>query len=109
MSIVHRRSVALISVLVSFAGPLGAQSGDPTEAEFLRKATRVVARDAFPVFRDPEFLPAAEAETSGLVHDASVVVGVTGGRIAKAYPIAVLGVHELGNDMLGDVPIAPSW
>jgi len=39
------------------------------------------------------------------------VVGVVSedGSVAKAYPVAILGQHELGNDTIGDVPIAPSW
>ncbi|MBI4616033.1 MAG: DUF3179 domain-containing protein [Planctomycetes bacterium] len=104
----HRLHAASV-ILASFAGSLHAQERDPSEEEFRRNARQVVERDAFPVFNNPEFVSAAQAETSGLVHDDAVVVGVTAGEIAKAYPIAVLGMHELGNDTLGDVPIAPSW
>jgi len=37
------------------------------------------------------------------------VIGVRVGGAAKAYPVHVMGVHELVNDVCGDVPIAASW
>lgn len=109
MKTVRRQILAAAMTPLLFSGFACAQDRDPSEEEFLRNASEVVARDAFPVFKDPKFVSATEAEASNLVHDEAVVVGVTGGEIAKAYPIAVLGAHELGNDTIGDVPIAPSW
>jgi hypothetical protein len=40
---------------------------------------------------------------------ALVVIGIARGREAKAYPISIMGVHELGNDTIDRVPIAVSW
>jgi hypothetical protein len=37
------------------------------------------------------------------------VIGVALGGEAKAYPIVIMGVHELGNDVISDVPIAVTW
>ncbi len=37
------------------------------------------------------------------------MIGVAIGDDARAYPIAVMGVHELGNDTCGGTPIAVSW
>ena len=70
---------------------------------------QVVPRDAFPVFDNPQMLTAAEAEARGAIVDRDMVIGVHHGREAKAYPITVMGVHELGNDTIGGVPIAVSW
>ena len=70
---------------------------------------QAVPRDAFPVFDNPKMLSAAEAERVGVVFDSAVVIGVAHNGDAKAYPVAVMGVHELGNDTLGGVPIAVSW
>ncbi len=70
---------------------------------------QAVPRDAFPVFDDPQMLSAAEAEEQGLVFDRDAVIGVAHGGEAKAYPVTVMGVHELGNDTIGGVPIAVSW
>lgn len=70
---------------------------------------QIVERDAFPVFDDPKMLPAAEAERRGLVLPRDMVIGVARGREAKAYPITIMGVHELGNDIIDGVPIAVTW
>ncbi len=74
--------------------------------EFQRNARRAAPRDAFPVFHDPALVPASRATG---VRDEDWVIGVAIGDEAKAYPIAVMGVHELGNDTCGGEPIAVSW
>ena len=70
---------------------------------------QAVPRDAFPVFDDPKMLSAAEAEKQDVIFDRDVVIGVAHNGEAKAYPITIMGVHELGNDTIGGVPIAVSW
>ena len=70
---------------------------------------QAVGRDAFPVFDDPELLSAEEAEREEVVFARDAVIGVAHNGEAKAYPITIMGVHELGNDTIGGVPIAVSW
>ncbi len=70
---------------------------------------QVVERDAFPVFDNPAMLAAGEAEQRGVVFDRDMVIGVARGREAKAYPITIMGVHELGNDVIDGQPIAVTW
>jgi hypothetical protein len=70
---------------------------------------QVVERDAFPVFDNPKMVAAHEAEARGLVLPRDMVIGVARGRKAKAYPIAIMGVHELGNDTIDGIPIAVTW
>lgn len=70
---------------------------------------QVVPRDAFPVFDNPKMLSAGEAEARGVIFDRDMVIGVARGGEAKAYPITIMGVHELGNDTIDGVPIAVSW
>ena len=70
---------------------------------------QAVARDAFPVFNNPRMLSAAQAEADGVIFPRDAVIGVAHGGEAKAYPITIMGVHELGNDTIGGVPIAVSW
>jgi hypothetical protein len=70
---------------------------------------QAVPRDAFPVFDDPKMVTAAEAEAKGFIQERDMVIGVARGREARAYPIAVMGIHELGNDTIDGVPIAVSW
>lgn len=70
---------------------------------------QAVPRDAFPVFDNPTMISAEEAEAQGIVYDRAAVIGVAHGGEAKAYPVAVMGVHELGNDTIAGIPIAVSW
>ncbi|MCH8886775.1 MAG: DUF3179 domain-containing protein [SAR324 cluster bacterium] len=70
---------------------------------------QVVPRDAFPVFDNPDLLTVREAEALKMVRDLDAVIGVTMGGQARAYPIDVMGVHELGNDTIAGVPIAVTW
>ncbi|MCH8885626.1 MAG: DUF3179 domain-containing protein [SAR324 cluster bacterium] len=70
---------------------------------------QVVGRDAFPVFDDPRMLSAQAAEDNGAIYPRDAVIGVAHNGEAKAYPITVMGLHELGNDTIGGVPIAISW
>ncbi len=68
-----------------------------------------ITRDTFPVFNDPPMLAAGEAESRGIIFPRDPVIGVSIGGRAKAYPISIMGFHELGNDTLSGVPIAVSW
>lgn len=70
---------------------------------------QVVPKDAFPVFHNPRFVDATTAEKKRYVHDRDPVIGVAIEGRAKAYPIRTMGIHELGNDTLGTVPIAVGW
>ena len=70
---------------------------------------QAVSRDAFPVFNNPRMVSASEAERDGAIQSRDAVIGVTHGKEAKAYPITIMGVHELGNDTIDGIPIAVSW
>ena len=68
-----------------------------------------MGRDAFPVFNNPPMLTAQAAERRGLIFPRDAVIGVRHNGEAKAYPISIMGIHELGNDTIGGKPIAVSW
>ena len=85
--------VGLIAAAVS-AQPIGYQA---------------VPRDAFPVFDNPTMIPGEVAERQGAVKDGDAVIGIYHGHEAKAYPITIMGLHELGNDTIDGIPIAVSW
>jgi hypothetical protein len=53
-----------------------------------------------------EFLPASQAT---FMSDRDRLIGVSEGKIAKAYPAAILAQHGLAQDMLGASPIAVTW
>ena len=95
------RMQAALAGLAGAALALGA-SGAPI-------GYQAVPRDAFPVFDDPPMVSAEEAEARRLVYDRDAVIGVAHGGEAKAYPVTMMGVHELGNDTIAGVPIAVSW
>lgn len=63
-------------------------------------------RDVIPTLRKPRHAPAAEA---AWVTDRSRVLGLVVNGEARAYPLYILQVHELANDVLGGVPVAPNY
>ncbi|MCP4295441.1 MAG: DUF3179 domain-containing protein [Proteobacteria bacterium] len=70
---------------------------------------QAVPRDGFPVFDNPRMLDVASAEQEEFIYDRDSVIGVVHGDEAKAYPVTVMGVHELGNDWIDGIPIAIGW
>ncbi len=62
-----------------------------------------VPRGGIPELNDPERVPAREA--TWMVAD-EVVFGVEIDGIPVAYPVRILGHHELANDVIGQVPVA---
>lgn len=103
MTVWSVREAGLVAVIVGGAGCLFRWQ-DPAE-DFDRTAVRAVPRDAFPVFHCPRMAAVSEVR----LRDNESVLGVAWGKEAKAYPIAVMRTHELGNDTLANVPIAVSW
>ena len=96
-----RRASAALSGLAGLAFAAGALAAPI--------GYQAVPRDAFPVFDDPPMLDAAQAEARRLVRPRDAVIGVAHGGQAKAYPVSMMGVHELGNDTIGGVPIVIGW
>ena len=82
------------------------ERGDDLEADYEKHKRRAAPRDAFPVLHGPTLSPVEQAK--GLVDD-EPVIGVFLGGEAKAYPISIMGIHELVNDTCGGQPIAASW
>ena len=79
------------------------------ERDYDANARNIVGRDHFPVFDDPELLSPEEAERVGAVRADDLIIGIEHDGEAKAYPVPILGVHELGNDTIGGIPVAVSW
>jgi len=53
-----------------------------------------------------EFIPASQAT---FMSDRDRLIGVTDGKIAKAYPAGILAQHGLAQDELAAGPIAVTW
>lgn len=69
----------------------------------------VIRRDSFPVFNNPTMISGEAAEAKGIVFPRSAVIGLMINGDARAYPINIMGYHELGNDTVGGIPVAVSW
>ena len=82
------------------------ERSDDIEEDYKRHSMRAAPRDAFPVLFDPKLTPAAEVTD---IDDDEPVIGIAMGGEAKAYPISIMGRHELANDTCGGRPITASW
>lgn len=60
----------------------------------------------YKAIENPEFLPAGHAT---FMSDRDRLIGVSDGKIAKAYPAGILAQHGLVQDRLSDGPIAVTW
>ena len=54
----------------------------------------------------PEFVPASQAAFAG---DSDRLIGVTDGKVAKAYLAADLAQHGVVQDRLSSGPVAVTW
>jgi hypothetical protein len=60
----------------------------------------------YKAIENPEFIAAKEAN---FMSDRDRMIGVTEGKVAKAYPAGILAQHGLVQDKLPDGPIAVTW
>ncbi len=54
----------------------------------------------------PQFVSASQAV---FLHPNDLLIGVTGGKTAKAYPAAILAQHGVVQDQMSGGPIAVTW
>ena len=77
---------------------------DP-EKDYEIHSVRGAPRDGFDVLDHPKMTKAAAAKLA----DDQPVIGMRIGGEARAYPVRVMGSHEIVNDTCGGEPIAVSW
>jgi len=63
-------------------------------------------RDAIPAVREPKIIP---AEKATFLREGDRVLGMVVGEEARAYWLDMLMSHEMVNDVLGGVPVAPNY
>lgn len=63
-------------------------------------------RDGIPAVDHPQFTEATQAD---FLTNADEVVGVFVNGVAKAYPVRILGYHEVVNDKIGNAPVAVTF
>ena len=96
----------LTGLMLTLSLAVVAFAEEDLEAEYDRTARRAAARDSFPVLNNPKMTPASRVRD---VRDDEPIIGIVIGKEAKAYPLSVMGRHELANDTCGRQPIAVSW
>lgn len=89
------------------AASASSRTREELEKEYRSASMRAVARDAFPVLFNPPMGGVAEGDK--FIQPNEWVIGISMGGEAKAYPVAVMGFHELINDTLGGQPITVCW
>ncbi len=96
-------------------GREGARGAGPAHAEFdLSNASIPVAeilaggppKDGIPAIDQPRFVSADQAT---FLRDDDVVIGLTSGGVARAYPLRILVWHEIVNDTLGDDAVSVTY
>jgi len=65
-----------------------------------------VHRDGIPSLDNPDLIPATAA---GYLRDDDLVFGVEIDGDARAYPLRIMGWHEMFNDVIGGVPVALAY
>ena len=71
------------------------------------KMVTVLPRDAIPAIKNPEFI--AAFDSIGQMRADEHVIGVSINGDHRAYPITVLSVHEIVDDVVGGRPIAVTY
>jgi hypothetical protein len=84
-----------------------AASTQELEKEYNAHSMRAVPRDAFPVLTNPPMNGAAEGDKFFRANE--WVIGVELKGVARAYPVTVMGIHELINDTVAGHPITVCW
>lgn len=65
-----------------------------------------VPKDGIPAILKPKFIAAKKAS---FMKDKDIVLGISQGSVAKAYPIKILNHHEVVNDTILGKPIAVGY
>ena len=77
------------------------------KAGTLREMVRALPKDAIAAIDAPVFINKAEAAEQ--MEDTERVLGVEINGDARAYPLSILSVHQVVNDIVGGVPVVVTW
>ena len=100
----------LIAAVVATVGITRGSVGDGSRAASgidPNEVIRVIPTNAIGSIDDPQFDTVEEATTYMIPTEFVIGVSIDGEH--RAYPIAILSVHEIVNDRIGDTPIAVTW
>ena len=94
----------LVVMVVLIVSQVGLADSDVIQGSLI---LTVLPVDAIPAIDNPGFVPVAEADR--FMRADEPVLGITDGKVAKAYSTWQLNHHEIVNDTLGDLPLAVTW
>jgi len=98
----------LLPIMVNGAVAKNEQpSKEELEKEYYSNSFRAAPRDAFPVLFNPPMGNVKDGD--GILQPNEWVIGIALKDEAKAYPVDVMGFHELINDVVGGTPITVCW
>ncbi len=107
----HKSAVILVVWMSLAVGNVAAQVGtrfrQELEKEYNSASMRAVAKDAFPVLFNPPLGTVSHGYK--IIRPNEWVIGIAMKGEARAYPIAVMGFHELINDSVAGHPITVTW
>ena len=73
----------------------------------LSEIQAVLPRGSFPKLDFPKFISYKESKSHFFKHEPVISIELNGE--AKAYPLSILTMHEISNDIIGSVPILPAY
>jgi hypothetical protein len=85
------------------AAQSAAPSADPVRAD---QIVNVIPQDAKTALVGSASLPASEASE---IQPSELVIGVVINSDARTFPLAILNVHEVVDDVIGGQPVAITW
>ena len=98
----------VLAILVEGAFAKNQQpSKQALEKEYFSSSFRAAPRDAFPVLFNPPMGTVEDGDR--ILQPNEWVIGIALKGEAKAYPVDVMGFHELINDVVGGTPITVCW
>ena len=95
-----RAAVLVIAVVALVPAAATGQDAAPPEG-----VQQLLPRGGIPAIFDPVFVMAAEAQ----IPDSAWVLGLVINGEARAYDLNLLNHHEVVNDVVGGLPVAPVW
>lgn len=100
-----RTAVLVIAVLALVPAAAAGQDTPGQETAPPEGVQQLRPRGGIPAIFDPVFVTAAEAQ----MPDSAWVLGLVINGEARAYDLNILNHHEVVNDVVGGLPVAPVW
>jgi len=98
--------LAVLGFLVTVIGSSTLEAGAPIQIQ-PEDVVTVLPRDAIPAIVQPQFVKGGEPRAQMSKDERVLGLSLNGDH--RAYPVLILSVHEIVNDVVGGVPVAVTW